>query len=78
MFLCMLANRLPMNVHLIVANRDRFLPASELMMFYRAPGELQSELVEMDECMPHYYKITGNHGQGAEKIMQAETALSST
>ena len=78
MFLCMLVNRLPMNVHLIVASRDRFLPASELMMFYRAPGELQSELVEMDECMPHYYKITGNHGQGAEKIMQAEAALSST
>ena len=29
MFLCMLANRLPMNVHLVVASRDRFLPASE-------------------------------------------------
>jgi len=26
MFLCMLANRLPINVHLIVASRDRFLP----------------------------------------------------
>ena len=45
---------------------------SVLMMFYRAPGELQSELAEMDECMPHYYKITGNHGQGAETIMRAE------
>ena len=45
---------------------------SVLMMFYRAPGELQSELAEMDECMPHYYKITNNHGQGAETIMQAE------
>ena len=29
MFLCMLANRLPVNVHLIVASRDRFLPAGE-------------------------------------------------
>ncbi len=47
---------------------------SVLMMFYRAPGELKSELAEMDECMPHYYKITGNHGQGAEKIMRAEAA----
>ncbi len=28
-FLCMLANRLPSNVHLIVASRDRFLPAAE-------------------------------------------------
>lgn len=47
---------------------------SVLMMFYRAPGELQSELNEMDECMPHYYKITGNHGQGAETLMRAEAA----
>ena len=45
---------------------------SVLMMFYRAPGELQSELAEMDECMPHYYKVTQNHGQGAETIMRAE------
>ena len=28
-FLCMLVNRLPVNVHLIVASRDRFLPAAE-------------------------------------------------
>lgn len=48
---------------------------SVLMMFYRAPGELESELVEMDECMPHYYRITDNHGQGAEKIMSAEAAF---
>ena len=48
---------------------------SVLMMFYRAPGELQSELAEMDECMPHYYKITDGHGQGAEKIMRAEAAF---
>ena len=48
---------------------------SVLMMFYRAPGELQSELADMDECMPHYYKVTGNHGQGAETIMRAEAAF---
>lgn len=48
---------------------------SVLMMFYRAPGELQSELAEMDECMPHYYKVTSNHGQGAETIMRAEAAF---
>ena len=29
----------------------------------------------MDECMPHYYKITGSHGQGAETIMHAEAAF---
>ena len=48
---------------------------SVLMMFYRAPGELQSELAEMDECMPHYYSVTGSHGQGAETIMRAEAAF---
>ena len=47
---------------------------SVLMMFYRAPGELESELADMDESMPHYYKITDGHGQGAEKIMRAEAA----
>ena len=45
---------------------------SVLMMFYRAPGELEGELAEMDECMPHYYQVTNNHGQGAETIMRAE------
>lgn len=45
---------------------------SVLMMFYRGPGELEGELAEMDECMPHYYKITNNHGQGAETLMRAE------
>ena len=45
---------------------------SVLMMFYRAPGELECELAEMDECMPHYYQVTNHHGQGAETIMRAE------
>ena len=47
---------------------------SVLMMFYRAPGELERELAEMDESMPHYYRITDGHGQGAERIMRAEAA----
>ena len=34
--------------------------------------DLKKELAEMEECMPHYYKITNGHGQGAEKIMSAE------
>ena len=45
---------------------------SVLMMFYRAPGELERELLEMDECMPHYYQVTNHHGQGTETIMRAE------
>ena len=48
---------------------------SVLMMFHREPGAIKKELAEMDECMPHYYKITDGHGQGAEKIMWAEAAL---
>ena len=48
---------------------------SVLMMFYRAPGKLAGELAEMAECMPHYYKITNGHGQGAETIMRAEAAF---
>ena len=52
-----------------------FNSPSVLMMYYRAPGELQSELAEMDECMPHYYKITDGHGQGAETIMRAEASF---
>ena len=48
---------------------------SVLMMFHREPGALKRELAEMDECMPHYYKITDGHGQGAEKIMRAEAAF---
>lgn len=45
---------------------------SVLMMFHRAPGNLEKEREEMDECMPHYYKITNGHGQGAERVMCAE------
>ena len=48
---------------------------SVLMMYYRAPGELGKELAEMYECMPHYYKITQGHGQGAELVMDAEAAF---
>lgn len=48
---------------------------SVLMMFHRQPGQLDRELAEMDECMPHYYKITNGHGMGAETIMRAEADL---
>ena len=45
---------------------------SVLMMYYRAPGELEKERFEMNECMPHYYRITNGHGLGAELVMDAE------
>lgn len=34
-FLCMLANRLPDNIHMIVASRDRFLPGEEALRLGR-------------------------------------------
>lgn len=45
---------------------------SVLMMFHRKSGDLDKELEEMNQCMPHYYKIANGHGQGAETIMSAE------
>ena len=48
---------------------------SVLMMYYRAPGELQKEMHEMHECMPHYYRITNGHGLGAELVMDAEASF---
>ena len=48
---------------------------SVLMMFHRTPGQLGAELDAMNACMPHYYRLTNGHGQGAEQIMDAEAAL---
>ena len=48
---------------------------SVLMMFHRTPGQLDAELDAMNACMPHYYRLTNGHGQGAERIMDAEAAL---
>ncbi len=49
---------------------------SVLMMFHRDPGALDTELAAMKDCMPHYYRITQGHGQGAELLMAAEAAFS--
>jgi len=48
---------------------------SVLYMFYRESGKLDEELLQMDECMPFYYALTGGHGSGAEFIMRAEAHL---
>ena len=47
---------------------------SVLWMFHRTPGMLDTELSEMRECMPHYYRLTSGHGFGAEMVMAAEAA----
>ncbi len=48
---------------------------SVLMMFHRAPGQLDEENAQMRACMPYYYKVTDGHGSGAEHSMQCETDL---
>jgi len=48
---------------------------SMLYIFYRKSGELDKELGNMNECMPYYYKLTDNHGYGAEAVMKAEILL---
>ena len=48
---------------------------SVLMMFHRAPGQLDAENAQMRDCMPYYYKVTDGHGSGAEHSMQCETDL---
>lgn len=48
---------------------------SVLYMFWRESGKLDSELEQMDECMPIYYTLTAGHGSGAEIIMRAEAHL---
>lgn len=45
---------------------------SVLYMFYRETGGLRQEVQEMLSAMPLYYRVTANHGSGAEYVMQAE------
>ncbi len=52
-----------------------FSSPSVLMMYHREPGKLDTEIDEMNQCMPHYYKLTDGHGIGAEYTMEAEAML---
>ena len=45
---------------------------SVLYMFYRETGGLRQEVQEILAAMPLYYRVTANHGSGAEYVMQAE------
>ena len=45
---------------------------SVLSLFHREPGRLDDELAAMHRCMPYYYRLTLDHGMGAEHIMEAE------
>lgn len=48
---------------------------SVVYLFWRESGALKQELQCMDECMPYYYKVSGNHGMGGEIAMHAEALL---
>ena len=46
---------------------------SVLYMFYRESGKLSQQIEIMKNAMPYYNKLTSNHGNGAEDVMEAET-----
>lgn len=48
---------------------------SVVCLYHSKSGNLEHELNLMDECMPHYYRLTGGHGSGAEYAMRAEAAF---
>ncbi len=48
---------------------------SVLYMFWSRAGELDRELAAMDECLPHYLRLSGGHGTGAESAFRAEASL---
>ena len=48
---------------------------SVLMMFHRSPGNMKHEVAVMETAMPFYYKVTDEHGAGAELVMSAEEAF---
>ena len=54
MFLCMLANRLPVNVHLIVASRDRFLPAGETVRLGSRVYQIGTEQLRLNHTAVSY------------------------
>lgn len=49
-----------------------FSAPSILMMYHRASGMADSENAEMQECMPIFYSVSGDHGSGAEHGFAAD------
>lgn len=50
---------------------------SVLYMFHREIGKLSEEIKIMKEAMPYYNKLTNNHGNSAEDVMEAEIFFNS-
>lgn len=49
-----------------------FETPSALSIFHRRAGQLEEELLSMDEMMPDYYRITEGNSKGMEALMRAE------
>jgi LuxR family maltose regulon positive regulatory protein len=45
---------------------------SVLFMFHRESGQLEAEVKQMRECLPHYYKLASHNGAGGEYLLEAE------
>ncbi len=68
-FLCMLANRLPDNIHMIVASRDRFLPGEEALRLGRKLCRIGVEQLRLNHragrlCPPLRYSAHRPAGGG--------------
>ena len=74
-FLCRLAGRLPANVHLIIASRDRFLPAAEIVRLGARVYRLGTEQLRLNHTELAVYA----HRCGTElSDAQAESLLYSS
>ena len=74
-FLCMLVGRLPANVHLIIASRDRFLPAAEIVRLGARVYRLGTEQLRLNHTELAVYA----HRCGTElSDAQAESLLYSS
>lgn len=74
-FLCTLANRLPENIHLIVASRDRFLPAAQSIRLGGKVYQIGSEQLRLNHTELSIYA----HRCGTELTeTQIETLLYSS
>ncbi|WP_027399889.1 helix-turn-helix transcriptional regulator [Anaerovorax odorimutans] len=49
-----------------------FSAPSIFMMYHRTVGGADSENMEMQECMPYFYKLSDGHGSGAEHGFYAD------
>ena len=65
-FLCTLANRLPGNVHLIVASRDRFLPAAETVRLGARVCQIGTEQLRLNHTeLSVYARRCGSGSPGS-------------